>query len=156
MGAIHFHILLDIPQCKLLQTRIAAFWAKLQQPLNVCYSTLKGKRRVLMTQESVKKVHEHPKTWENLKHPEGAARYCLKYATKPYQKFPPSWMKLTGRFWGTDRETGEIDYSQWETIPIGESDLRTFLWAFDHRVKKWDVLPKIIWNFPHKAEQKKE
>jgi hypothetical protein len=57
-------------------------------------------------------------------------------------------MKLTGRFWGTDTETGKINEADFETYDITEKQLRDYLWVFDHRMKKSDVIPKYLFNFP--------
>lgn len=57
-------------------------------------------------------------------------------------------MTLTGRFWGGDRETLAIDKSSWQAEPANEDDLRNYLKAFEHPVSDFDVLPKIIFNFP--------
>ena len=55
-------------------------------------------------------------------------------------------MELTGRFWGSDWQTSSIDWSEWETSTISEKQLRSYLWAFDHRCKKFDVIPKYLFN----------
>jgi hypothetical protein len=115
--------------------------------LNLEYSILKTKN-LGMTQEAVYRQHMRTKTFESIRKKDGAKRYALKYALKTRQKQPPAWMNLTGRFWGGDYQTTRMDKSEWETSPLTEKQLRDYLWAFDHRVKKFDVIPKYIFNFP--------
>lgn len=51
----------------------------------------------------VEKVHMHKKCWEKIYKEDGAARYCLKYASKEEQKLLPIGFQNVGRFWGTSR-----------------------------------------------------
>jgi len=53
---------------------------------------------------------------------------------------------LTGRFWGTDRETGKIDWSEFEATAITEDQLRQYLAIDNHPTKNFDVLPKYLFN----------
>src|SRR5262245_16235414 len=144
-GSIHFHILLELAWDKRLHISLARFWAILTEPLNVSYSNRKTKRE-LMTQEAVLAVHSHKKAWENIRKKDGSKRYVTKYASKPYQKIAPSWMRMTGRFWGNDRQTGKVDWSQWESCQATEREVRDYLRVDDHRVGKWEILPKYVFG----------
>lgn len=57
-------------------------------------------------------------------------------------------MRITGRFWGADHKTSRINWDEFETTPITEDQLRQYLWTFDHKTKKFDVIPKYLFNFP--------
>jgi len=67
---------------------------------------------------------------------------------KEEQKIAPKWLVWTGRFWGADRETGKVDYSEFETIPATEDDLRQYLKTFGHKAAGFDILPKYLFNMP--------
>jgi hypothetical protein len=98
-------------------------------------------------QESVRAVHRHKRTWENIRSPEGAKKYVSKYCLKPYQKKAPRWLVWTGRFWGSDRETGDVPWDEFETIPATEENIRDYLRVLDHPAKDFDILPKYLFNF---------
>jgi len=70
-----------------------------------------------------------------------------KYALKKEQKIAPRWLIWTGRFWGTDRETGKVKWSEFETIPATEDNIRDYLRVIDHPTKDFEVLPKYLFNF---------
>jgi len=147
-GKIHFHLLLSTPYRKQLHISIVALWATLQEPLNCQYCSLKDKSKglVRMTQEAVVKANLRGRMWENLRTEEGAKRYALKYCLKPGQKKPPLWLNHTGRFWGSDRETGKVDYSEWQILPVTEEQTRLYLSIDNHPAAKFDILPKYLWN----------
>lgn len=144
-GRVHFHVLLDLTRSLELQTSLSLFWAKLIEPLNEEYVTSKGKKTTKW--EAIQAVHNHKRTWEAIRKEDGAKRYALKYALKTRQKKVPDGVDLTGRFWGTDRETGKIDWDNFEGEPINEKELRIILQMDNHPTKDFDVLPKYLFNF---------
>lgn len=103
------------------------------------YSSLRSKK-THTSRLAVIRVHRHKDTWQDIRSEDGAARYVTKYATKPYQKQVPDWYSDVGRFWGASRDVkAEIDLEHYD---LTEAELRYQL--KDHRVGKWDVLPKHV------------
>lgn len=143
-GRIHFHVLLDLTPSPELLTSLSIYWSELTEPFGKEYTNSKGER--MTTREAVRRVHSHKKTWEPIRLKDGAKRYALKYALKTRQKQVPEGFDLVGRFWGTDRETGKIDWSEFETTIITEKQLREYLWLDNHPTKKFDVIPKYLFN----------
>jgi hypothetical protein len=74
--------------------------------------------RVAQETDKVFNVHSHPKAWEKVKKMDGAARYCLKYATKQYQKKIPKNFQNVGRFWGV---SGLVAAKPIAEVLIGET-----------------------------------
>lgn len=146
-GAIHYHLLLNQMYQERLHISIADYWARCIEPWNVGYSSLLD-RKQRMTQDTVAMVHKDKRgVWENVREQNGMVRYLSKYAMKKEQKSPPFWMNLTGRFWGCDRETGKIDWSEFDVKPINETTLRMILEEQQHKTKDFDVIPKFLFNF---------
>lgn len=146
-GAIHFHILLNQKYQKPLHMSMAEYWGRCTEPLNVGYYSL-VKCKNLMTQETVIAFHKDERgVWENIRKKDGMIRYVAKYAMKTTQKKPPKWLNLTGRFWGSDRKTGNIDWAKFEVKPMNEETMRMILSDQDHPTKDFDVIPKYLFNF---------
>ena len=146
-GAVHFHLLLNLSYQEQLHMSMAEYWGKCIEPLNVGYSSLVDYKQ-RMTQETVILFHKDDRgVWENIRMKDGMTRYVAKYALKREQKIPPPWMKLTGRFWGCDRETGKLDWSKFDVHPMNEDTLRMILEEQKHKTKDFDVLPKFLFNF---------
>src|SRR6185295_13443626 len=146
-GSVHFHILLNVKREKTLHTFIAELWASLAEPLNCSYTSLIGKPRVLQSQDSVRSQHQRPETWQNLRKLKAAQRYVAKYALKKEQKNPPAWLGMTGRFWGSDRQTGKIDWGEFETWAISDDGLRDFLMAQGSQTCNLAIIPKYNFKF---------
>lgn len=66
---------------------------------------------------------------ERIRKPDGAARYCLKYAYKTKQKCVPVGFRDVGRFWGCSRDVPPEQARIW---PIDELSVRSVLsdWEF--------------------------
>lgn len=90
-------------------------------------------------------------TWELIRKEKGAVRYATKYATKEYQKTPPSGFDGVGRFWGCSNEVslGEGDYHE-----MDEQTLRKHLESTDHATAEWSVLPTFLFAVSQERAKK--
>ena len=68
---------------------------------------------------------------ERIRKPDGAARYCLKYAYKTEQKWVPRDFQNIGRFWGCSRD---VTPKEPRTIPMDEGSVRGVL-------EDWEYCP---------------
>lgn len=101
-----------------------------------------------ITEEEAKKVfrvHSHKKNWEKIRKPDGATRYCLKYALKVEQKLVPIGFQNCGRFWAFS--------SGVKIFPIGEiiigetmSEAKVKELFLDTRIGQYPLIPKYIFE----------
>lgn len=110
-GAPHIHILLDTPLPQNSKERTAVYSDVAQK----WYETVKS--------EDEKHLAAGTRT-ERIRKPDGAARYCLKYAYKTKQKCVPAAFQNVGRFWGCSRDVTPTDV---RTIPMDELTVRAIL-----------------------------
>lgn len=110
-GAPHIHILLDSPLPQSEAGRRLLFGEVSQQWYNTVGS---GDPKHLRAGTRCERIRK----------PDGAARYCLKYAYKTEQKCVPSDYRDVGRFWGCSRDTRP---STPRIIPIDEGSVRGIL-----------------------------
>lgn len=115
-GAPHIHLLFDYPLPQLASERnkvygeVAAQWNKTvdsQDPFHLAAGT----------------------RTERIRKPDGAARYCLKYAYKTKQKCVPEPYQNVGRFWGCSRD---VTPAEPRTIPMDESTVRAIIADWDY------------------------
>lgn len=98
-GAPHIHILWSFLPDRFLRHRASMQWAILATK-NVSRETIEERKKVY-------RVHMHNDSWEEVRSKDGAAKYALKYATKPQQKEVPPRFRNVGRFWGASRDIRE-------------------------------------------------
>lgn len=115
-GAPHIHILLDYPMPQEETQRYVLFKNVSQQ----WYNTVKS--------GDLKHLKAGTRC-ERIRKPDGAARYCLKYAYKTKQKCVPVGFRDVGRFWGCSRDVPPTLARVW---PIDELSVRSVLsdWEF--------------------------
>lgn len=143
-GAPHVHLLCNLePPTTEDRVHFSRLWADdILDLRHWRYSRLKD-QKVLTDREVVRWFHQRPKQWEEIRHPDGAARYCVKYACKTIQKSPPTWFYDVGRFWGHTRRVGNINY---DTVKTNENDVRKWLAKKRPSLNQSDVLPKILFD----------
>lgn len=129
-GAPHYHVLLSERPYKAIREDLAHRWSKIVG---------KGAEE----QHKVYQVHKHPASWEDIRHPDGAARYVAKYAAKQDQKDVPEWYQGVGRFWAASLDVRR-SIPDPVTVEIEESELRGRLHTDGHPAHSWDVLPKYV------------
>lgn len=143
-GAPHLHILTTIPIVTAKRrAMLAEMWAEVQGLDDWQYCRLSD-GKLFHVKQSTLRVHEHEKTWETIRKEDGAKRYAVKYALKPYQKEVPIEYGNVGRFWGCSRKVIPKASGQYDAC---EDDLRDFLGRKELKVKDAPILPKhiIIW-----------
>lgn len=131
-GAPHYHILMSERPDDKVRKFVADTWSRLVG---------EGGEDT----EHVRWQHMRRRTWENVRHQEGAKRYCLKYALKPYQKEVPEAYQDVGRFWGASRDVKECK-GEAKVYELTNDELRRYLWGIDHAAKKCDVIPKLLFG----------
>lgn len=115
-GAPHIHLLLDAPmpqtemERRLLFGEVSQAWYRIVKSGDELH--LRAGTRV-----------------ERIRKPDGAARYCLKYAYKTEQKCVPEQYRNVGRFWGCSRDVAP---DKPRIIPMDEDVVRSILadWAY--------------------------
>lgn len=122
-GAPHFHLLLSVPHSEELHRWIARRWSQVLQDET-------GK---------VEAVHRFVRTFENVREQNGAKRYALMYALKPYQKTVPQEYRDVGRFWGASRG---VKPEKVADVEIDEKTLRKRLEELRPDINK--VLPHFL------------
>lgn len=115
-GAPHIHLLLDapLPQDKARRLDI--------------YADVSVKWYNTVDSGDEKHLHAGTRV-ERIRKPDGAARYCLKYAYKTRQKCVPVAYRNVGRFWGCSRDVTPKDVRIW---PIDELSVRTVLQDWEY------------------------
>lgn len=123
---------------------MAEFWVKVQGLGDWPYVRLKD-HKLFHVKQSALKVANHPSTWQQLRSPEGAAKYITAYASKPRQKQVPKEFQDVGRFWGNspDLALGMPE----AIIDTDEEELRDWLCRIGHPVADWEILPKVVLKF---------
>lgn len=93
----------------------------------------------------VMRVHAHKKNWELIRKPDGATRYCLKYALKQEQKLVPIGFQNVGRFWGTSHRLKPIPIGE---LIIGEtmSEEQVKAVLLDTRIGQYALVPKYVFE----------
>jgi hypothetical protein len=115
-GAPHIHILLDISLSTIAERREVVYNAVRREWYKVVGS---GDPKHLAAGTRV----------EMIRKPDGAARYCLKYAYKCEQKAVPPAYRSVGRFWGCSRD---VTPDKPRTIPIDDLSIRAILADWDY------------------------
>jgi hypothetical protein len=91
----------------------------------------------------VERQHRRKKVWENVRSTDGAIRYVLSYALKPYQKTVPRDYRNVGRFWGLSSGVGPgpgADFS------ARESEVRELMIELGRDLGNMEVLPKYLFH----------
>lgn len=134
-GAPHIHLMLSVRYSRKLHYSIASQWAV------ICGAWLE-----LSTLEADKVLRQHRRrrNFENIRHPDGAKRYAIKYATKTYQKTVPENYQNVGRFWGASRDV-VASIPKGMQFDVTEDELRQYLAYHGLRGGEMSVLPKIIY-----------
>ena len=91
------------------------------------------------------RVHIHPSAWELIRSQDGAARYALKYATKPHQKKVPEDFQDVGRFWGCSRDISRSAREIVDDVDCGEYDVRYYAAVRGRDMSTYPELPGNIW-----------
>lgn len=146
--AIHFHILVScVPNNDDIRD-FALFWAATTNQGQGRYCHIRQKREMDVLESIISfnsDVSHERQVWESIRHKDGAARYCAKYASKPYQKEVPKWFRDIGRFWGASRDVRD-SREKAEIIEINEDELRENLKEQKKKPATWDVLPRFLWG----------
>jgi hypothetical protein len=136
-GAPHFHVLNTLDPRPADRIKVADRWAKIVAGKNV------------PDRYKVYQVHRFPKQWEKFRLEDGAKRYILKYALKPYQKEVPHKFWDVGRFWGCSYDVRKsIPDPKW-AFEADDAMVRELL--ADHPCLTWDHLPSILFGVPEPA-----
>ena len=115
-GAPHIHILLDIALSTIEERREVVYNAVRREWYKVVDS---GDPKHLAAGTRV----------EHIRKPDGAARYCLKYAYKCEQKAVPPAYRNVGRFWACSRD---VFPEEPRTIPMDDLSVRAVLADWDY------------------------
>lgn len=153
-GAPHFHVLTDFYEPTVLDRAILGLaWLKAQgwdlsksspvfegwpdQACRVAHMLDLGQL------ESQFKFLLHEKTWEAIHTDDGARRYAMKHALKPYQKTVPSEYQNVGRWWGCTKSVRDKirPAAEWE---LNEETLRQIATDCNSWVADKPVIPKYI------------
>jgi hypothetical protein len=148
-GAPHVHVLASLrPPDDGERHWLADLWARISNDgHNWPYSSVRfyrGKIRrhhSLTTMGAVRYEHCKPEVWEEIRAKNGAARYVIKYATKPRQKKIPLNYQDVGRWWGASRSVTLGDY---EVVTGSEGQIREYLTLRGRDMGGYDLLPKYI------------
>lgn len=149
-GAPHVHVLLDIV-CpgSAARSEAARIWARVSTPDNFWYSSLKREKGRLENagerylREAVEAQHRRADGWANIRRTDGAFRYVVKYACKPYQKYPPDWFGHVGRYVGWSS-----GFALPDVTPMGltEDQARQLLGLLGRDMGGFEVLPRVIFH----------
>jgi hypothetical protein len=130
-GAPHYHIMSSyLEPNKWHRQTMGEVWAQIVS-------------RETIDHDKVYRVHSHTRAWEKIHKPDGASRYCMKYATKLAQKSVPPEFSRVGRFWGCSRDV--VPKPLVRGVDITEDELREHLWKRNHPATDFPVIPKYIW-----------
>lgn len=110
-GAPHLHLLMDTPLPQDKARRLEVYADVAEKWYNTVDS---GDFKHLQAGTRVERIRK----------PDGAARYCLKYAYKTRQKCVPEAYRSVGRFWGCSRDVTPKDARIW---PMDELSVRSVL-----------------------------
>lgn len=140
VGLAHFHILASVEAHLISRTRFAFCWLDACKAKHYAYSSRRTKKWDTV-RNAMLKVHSHKACIQAIRVEDGARRYALKYCLKPYQKKVPSYISLTGRFWGASQDIKPVP--EVSDVDITEDELREKMGA-GHRLAGKDILPKFI------------
>lgn len=115
-GAPHIHILLDCPLPSDKDERVELFYIVARRWYEIVGSGDVRHRAAGTRCEGIRK-------------PDGAARYCLKYAYKTEQKCVPKAYQNVGRFWGCSRD---VTPREPRIIAMDEESVRAVLADWDY------------------------
>lgn len=143
-GAPHLHILTNLPEPKNPDRMImSSIWVDDVQNLQHWkYSNLRERCQMDVRDASLW-FHARDEQWEKIRKPDGAARYCAKYALKMQQKVPPKWFGDVGRFWGCSRYVRRL---KGQYFKIADPDMRRILSEVCPRLAEVDVIPRYIFD----------
>lgn len=81
--------------------------------------------------------------WEDIREPEGARHYVVKYAAKKWQKAVPPEFRQVGRFWGCSRS---LSITPKNILAVDEDEIRQYLagWPYLEHIKSF--MPKVLYN----------
>lgn len=158
-GSPHLHFGLDFTPCaRCDRPLVASLWADIVEEGDWPYTSMKppyGKKNAsfgLSTKSAVIAQHQRVKTWEAIRSPDGAIRYCIKYATKLKQKTVPKMFSDVGRFWATSRGVKAVPVIE---LPGDERGVREMVTWLGRDISGFEVLPQIIFhsgNLPESRE----
>lgn len=152
-GAPHFHVGLNIAhpgdvghaELALAWSKICckveyeySYWKEIEYGLDYIISARGGSVR-----DDVARQHRRAKVWENVRSVDGAIRYVLSYALKPYQKTVPADYRNVGRFWGLSAGVGAGVGADFRAT---ESEVRALMVELGRDMAKFDVLPKYLFH----------
>lgn len=148
-GAPHIHILLSLAEPNEGERRwLADLWARIacdgqDWPYTSvrCYRGKIRRWKALSTLSAVRFEHTRDGVWEVIRVKNGAARYVIKYATKPRQKVIPVHFRDIGRWWGA---SGGVTLGDFEVVTGSEGQIREYLKLRGRDMSKYDLLPKHI------------
>lgn len=155
-GKPHLHVIVSLEPTQFDRIWLGEVWAKIS-----VYDAVKrllddkgnGLRvvhpinmfDVLGEAQKVYRVHSHKRCWEKIRKSDGAARYCLKYATKQEQKLVPPQFGNVGRFWGV---SSLVQAKPIGEVIIGETMSEDQIKAIfsDTRIGELELIPKYVFQ----------
>lgn len=145
-GAPHYHVFHTRSKVHSDDRRwLALRWAEcLQVSQGRRYTSLVDRREKDMWLQ-ILRFNTHPKVWETIRDPDGARRYCAKYALKPYQKQVPPRYQSVGRFYGYSRQVKKL-IEPLDNFSVSAETIRSVLSLEGHTASEWEFLPKYLFN----------
>jgi hypothetical protein len=153
-GAPHFHVLTDLYEPTIVDRAAIGFaWLKAQgwnldkaMPLFGGYEDNSPRVAYQEDLENLERQFKfllHEKTWEAIHTDDGARRYAMKHALKPYQKTVPVEYSNVGRWWGCTKSVRDKirPVAQWD---LNEETLRQIATDCNSWVADKPVIPKFI------------
>lgn len=153
-GAPHFHVLTDLFEPTILDRAVLGMaWLKAQGwDLSRAMPVFEGwpaevNRVAYQTDlEMLEKQFKfllHEKTWEAIHTDDGARRYAMKHALKPWQKTVPAEYSNVGRWWGCTKSVRDKikPVADWE---LNDETLRQIATDCNSWVADKPVIPKYI------------
>jgi len=87
---------------------------------------------------------------ERIRKPDGAARYCLKYAYKTKQKCVPAPYRNVGRFWGCSRD---VTPTETRVIPMDEATVRAIIADWEYAPAENTLMYQTIFGCADRFRQ---
>ena len=153
-GAPHFHVLTDMIEPNTFdRASLGLAWIKAQGwNISTLYPVFEGwagaeprsaNKADLEMIDKQMKVLLHEKTWEAVHTDDGARRYAMKHALKPWQKEVPAEYSNVGRWWGCTKSVRDKirPVAQWD---LNEETLRQIATDCNSWVADKPVIPKYI------------
>jgi len=144
-GSPHIHVLCSVnpPATDKAREYFSSLWVDdVLDRRQWEYSRLSDGKR-MNERDSMLWFHSRPQQWEKLRSPDGAARYCLKYALKTHQKIVPSEYGDVGRFWGHTLRVGKLKYV--DTL-IHEDTIRKIIRRHRPDIAGAEILPRVVYG----------